>query len=144
MDKGNTGYFSQAFLSLQLQIRTLLEGSGGSQSIEFLDALSQLGNKEQEIVLGVFQKVVERIAKNPNRLFTNADNAAKKFEDELYNDIMSAMSDAAAVKNISGKRLEVLEGGRSIKRTSKQNSVARRRISKSRRAQCEYLKPVLN
>lgn len=138
MDKKNPGHFSQAFLSLQLQIRTLLEGSGGNLTIEFLDSLSQLGKKEQEIIIKSFQKVVERLAQSSNRLVSDADKEAKAFEDALYQDIVKAMTEAGALKEVKGKRLEVLQGGRNI----------RRRVSspiiKTKRLQNSHLKPVLN
>ena len=140
MERPTPGQFSQSFLSLQLQLRTLLEGSGGNASIEFLDSLSKLGKLEQDVVLSVFQKVIERIASGSQRVFTEEDKIAKDFEDNLYKDIMTAMSEAASVKNLNGKRLEVLQGGQ--KKKDKKAPIDLSKVRKSRSN--TQIKPVLN
>ena len=106
------GYFSTSFSSLQLQLRMLLEGSGGERTINFLDTLAQLGRDEQEFVLRAFSGVIDKIVSGEKRFFTSDDIAQKEMEDELYKEIIAAMGDAAESKDLVGKRLEVLRGGK--------------------------------
>lgn len=108
------GYLSTSLSNLQLQLRMLLEGCGGDRAVNFLDTLSQLGKEEQEFVLQTFTAVIEKILSGEKRFFTSDDIAQKEMEDELYKDIIAAMGDAAASKDIGGKRLEVLRGGKAI------------------------------
>ena len=111
MPKKPQGLVSQSLFSLQLQLKTLLEGAGGEDSIEFLDSLSELTNSEQKIVLRVFNRVVEKIRTGDSRLNTEEDQELKAFEENLYNDIISSFEQTTTA---NGKlHLEVLDGGKS-------------------------------
>ena len=50
-NSGDNKRFSANFLSLQLQLKTLLEEAGGDDLIPFLDALTGLTRSEQKIAL---------------------------------------------------------------------------------------------
>jgi len=105
------GTFSKSFLSLQLQIDTLMEEAGGERAIELLDALATLNPSEQRLALGVFARAVKRIAAGSDRLVTNDDKALKDFEDGLYADIVAALNGATA-EAPRGKLIEVIDGGK--------------------------------
>ena len=139
MSEKYQGIFSQSFMSLQIQLKTLLEGSGGNSSIELLDALSKLGKHEQEVVINSFLVVINKIANGEKRYLTDEDYSQKEMEDNLYSEIVCAMSEAAKVQNIGGRRLEVLEGG---KRARKSKPLFQ--ISSATRAKKLGLKPVIN
>ena len=113
------GVFSAGLFSLQLQLKNLLEGTGGDHALLLLDTLAKMSASEQKVALDVFTRVLERVAAGEQRLFTDGDLALKEFEDNLYNDIVSAMDEASkppslqtAKASTSGK-FSVLDGGRS-------------------------------
>lgn len=133
------GLFTQSIKGLEIQLKTLFYGSGNEHSLAFLDAVSELGLLEQEILLKYFTEVTLRVASGDRRYFTADDAARKSFEDQLYNEIVTAMDDAAQVDNLTGKRLEVLEGGRKERRRSALVDLASRR-----KALKSVPKPILN
>lgn len=118
MGSKSSGSFSKNFLSLQLQLETLLEDVGGERTVEMLDALSQVSGSEQKVLLGVFERVIKRVAAGTERLISNDDKRLKEFEDSLYSDIVSAIQ-AASGEAPRGKLIEVLDGGKSPKQVDR-------------------------
>lgn len=110
MSQKSGGNFSASLLSLQLQLKTLLEGAGGDSALRFLDVLSSLNPSEQKLALSVFTTALEKISAGDKRLFTNEDRVLKEFEEGLYRDILASMREAS-----QGERhvIEVLDGGKS-------------------------------
>ena len=104
------GVFSAGLLSLQLQLKNLLEGVGGDHAIQLLDALCRMSESEQKVALDVFTRALEKIASSEKRLFTDGDLALKEFEDNLYNDIVAAMEGAS--KSPKEHKFAVLNGGK--------------------------------
>lgn len=108
------GPFSTGLFSLQLQVQHLLEGAGGEHAVRFLDALSNLSGAEQEKVLAAFTRCINRFAESPNRASSSQDKEFKEIENELYNDIESAMKIAANSEAVPlNRRLSVVPGGKS-------------------------------
>lgn len=139
MTKKNDGLFSQSLKSLEIQLKTLFYGSGNERSIAFLDSLSNLGLMEQELVLKRFTKIIDRILSGDNRLLTEEDIAQKEIENEIYSDIIGAMNEAVKIEKLSGKRLEVLDGG---KKNLNKNVLID--LSQAKKGRKHNLKPVLN
>ncbi|MBX7145194.1 MAG: hypothetical protein K1X79_12135 [Oligoflexia bacterium] len=104
--------FSNSLMSLQLQLKTLLEGVGGERAVEFLDNLSELNPSEQKIALNKFIKVLEQIKNGTERLCTAEDQALRDFENNLYKDILGSMREAANGGSITRRRIEVIDGGK--------------------------------
>ncbi len=104
------GHISAALLSLELQIKTLLEGAGGDDALSFLDALSELNQSEQKLALDVFTKIVKNIKSGEQRLVTEGDLARNGFEETLYSEIINSMREAALAE--AGKKLSVVNGGK--------------------------------
>ncbi len=104
------GSFSASLLSLQLQLKTLLEEAGGEVAVQFLNAVSNLHQTEQNTVLPIFTSIVEKISKGEERFATDGDLARKQFEDGLYNDILSAMREATEATCV--KKFTVVNGGK--------------------------------
>jgi len=111
------GTFSASLLSLQLQLKTLLEDAGGDTAVEFLNAVSSLHESEQKVVLETFTNIVNKIVNGEKRLVTEGDLARKEFEDNLFDDIIEAMQDAA--KTACVKKLTVVDGGKTPKMPEK-------------------------
>lgn len=108
MSKTGDGDFSKNLFSLQLQLETLLEGSGGKKTIEFLDALSQLSKTEQDIALRIFRNVADKLAIGEKRIMSDQDKELKKFEDDLYDDIIAYLE---AQPSLTKTKLRVIDGG---------------------------------
>lgn len=137
--KKNDGLFTQSLKSLEIQLKTLFYGSGNDKSIAFLDALSNLSLLEQEIVLIRFTRIVEQILEGDKRFISSEELSHKEIENNLYEEIVHAMNEAVKVEKLSGKRLEVLEGG---KKFSKNNVLID--LSKAKKNKRGCVKPVLN
>lgn len=116
MSQRTEGNFSNNLLSLQLQLKTLLDGAGGEDTIAFLDLLSNLYRSEQKASLALFSKVLRRIINGDKRFLAPQDQSAKKFEEELYRDILEAIQDN---REPESKRLSVVKGGRFLNRPEK-------------------------
>jgi len=110
----SSGSFSKNFVSLQLQLETLLEDVGGDRAVELLDSLSNLSGSEQKLILGIFDRVVKRVASGAERLVSNDDKRLKDFEEGLYSDLVSAIQSASG-EAPRGKLIEVLDGGKTQK-----------------------------
>lgn len=108
---GGKSRFSANFLSLQLQLKTLLEESGGDELIPFLDALSSLNRSEQKLLLKMLARTIEKVVATTPRFATSGDLALKNFEDSLYKDIADEL-DFGHIKDVRAKRIEVLDGGK--------------------------------
>ena len=115
---GSKSRFSANFLSLQLQLKTLLEESGGDELLPFLDALSSLNRSEQKLLLKMLARTIEKVVASTPRFATDGDLALKNFEDALYDDIAEAL-DCGHIKDVREKRIEVLEGGKEKRPTRK-------------------------
>lgn len=109
-----TGSFAHALTSLQLQLKTLLEGAGGDDAVQFLDNLSTLNPSEQKLVLKIFSAALDQIKAGGDRLMTAEDQVLKDFEDGLYNDILSSMREAANGGAPTRRRIRVLDGGKGL------------------------------
>ena len=104
------GRFTKNLFGLQLQIKTLLEDAGGDEALELLDTLCQLNPSEQRVVLKVLNRLVGDILRQGPRFETEGDLALKKFEDDLYGDLLRAMQEEAYKTNRS--KLQVVKGGK--------------------------------
>lgn len=111
------GQFSLGLTSLKAQVETLLENSGGRQVSELLDTLAELNNSEQDIVLAVFTKLASKLAEGDIRVSDSETQELKELEDDLYNDIISAIE--AKEEKPSKYKFGVLDGGKCIKTSSK-------------------------
>jgi len=119
MDIQNSGRFTKNFFSLQLQLKTLLEESGGENLISFLDDLSDLEKAEQKIVLKIFSRAVQKLKKEDRKvILSNNEKALKEFEEVLYHELLGSIEKAA---DNTPMKLSVLNGGHS--RQSKEDNV---------------------
>lgn len=144
-DKAQSGvmsdkHFSANFFSLQLQLKSLLEDIGGEAAISFLDKLSTLNKSEQKIMVRVFENVVERVRSGSVRVETNEDSNLKKFEENLYNDIVYEMQ--AAMVLPEPRKLEVVNGGKSPQKKAAKSPISLADRRKQRKDNA--IKPLLN
>jgi len=107
--KPHDGPISLSLLSLQAQIKTLLAEAGGENVINLLDALCRMNINEQEIVLKIFTRIIDRFISGEVRL-SEDQSELKNFEETLYSDLVSAMQEATSSKG--SMKLEVLQGGK--------------------------------
>ena len=126
--------FSANLLALQLQLKTLLEESGGEAVVGLLDALCSLSGREQEIILKVFTSVIKKIAAGDVHLESAKDAELSQFENGLYLDLLQMLRQQQKQKGI---KLEVLSGGKDGQRGKGSVVVD---LSKYRTAE----KPVIN
>jgi hypothetical protein len=110
MSQKSEGSFSANLLSLQLQLKTLLEGAGGDSALQFLDTLSALNPSEQQLALRLFTTVIDSIRAGTQRLETAEDRVLKEFEENLYTDILASMREAA--NQSEPRKIEVIDGGK--------------------------------
>ncbi|MBN8549643.1 MAG: hypothetical protein J0M12_10040 [Deltaproteobacteria bacterium] len=132
------GSFSANLLSLQLQLKTLLEGAGGDSAVQVLDLLSALNPSEQKIALRIFSRVLESVRAGEQRLVTAEDQVLKDFEEGLYRDILDSMREAA--NDNEPRKIEVIDGGKT-RRAASNGPIDLDEVRKSRRSK---LKPLLN
>lgn len=117
--KFKSGAFSTGLMSLQVQLKGLLEGAGGDNAVELLDTLSTLSSSEQKIALEIFTRVLDRVGAQDERFLSESDKEMKELEDLLFDDIMHAMADAAGNESqpipaaATKKKLSVVDGGKS-------------------------------
>lgn len=109
MAKDFEGTFSTNLFSLQMQMRTLLEDSGGEEAISLLDKLAGLYDCEKKIVIKLFKRTLDKVMTGKERLPAETDEEKRRFEEGLYNDIVSAMR--AETRSVDGK-LSVIDGGK--------------------------------
>ncbi|RMG42178.1 MAG: hypothetical protein D6719_07065 [Candidatus Dadabacteria bacterium] len=129
MNRNNKGQFSVNFFSLQLQLKTLMDGLGGEETIQFLDELSSLSESEQKIALKIFRRTIKRLTNRTERLYSERDKILKDFEENLYQDIVTSMIEASNTDNV--RKFKVLNGGK-FKSTTKPLDLSKAR--KRRRA----------
>jgi hypothetical protein len=103
------GLFSHSLLSLQLQLKTLLEGAGGDAAVNLLDNLSTLNPSEQKLALKAFSAAIDQLKAGKERLTTAEDQVLKDFEDGLYNDILTSMREAANGKSPQAERKTLID-----------------------------------
>lgn len=130
------GSFSANLMSLQLQLKTLLDGTGGDAAIQMLDTLGSLNPSEQKIALGIFSRVLENIRSGAQRLETADDRVLKEFEEGLYRDILSSMREAA--NDSEPRRIEVIDGGKT-RRPADKSPIDLDQVRKNRRAKHKHL-----
>jgi hypothetical protein len=111
MDDPSGGDFSKSWISLQLQLRTLLEEAGGDNAMTLLDTLCKLRKSERGRVLGALNRVIDQIVATERPDPTADDEALQRFEDELYRDLLSALNPAHPPRPARAG-LEVLRGGK--------------------------------
>jgi hypothetical protein len=109
---GGNNRFSANFLSLQLQLKTLLEEAGGDELMPFLDALGTMNRSEQKIILKVLTRTIEKVATKTPRLATDGDLALKEFEDSLFADLAQALETGETKSPTRPRKIEVLSGGK--------------------------------
>ena len=102
--------FSSNLLSLQLQLQTLLEDSGGDAVMGLLDSLCSLSGEEQTLVLKVFTSIIKRIAAGELRLANEKDQELSRFEHGLYLDLLAVLKQQQHRRETV--KLEVLPGGK--------------------------------
>lgn len=114
MGRSKGGDFTRNFLSLQLQLQTLMEGVGGDGTASLLDNLAQLSESERTKIIPLLSRVVGRIAQGDKRLFTDDDRALKDFEDSLFESIVTSLGHSANTDELlpSKRKLEVVAGGK--------------------------------
>lgn len=143
MSKDLTGSFSQGLFSLQLQLKGLFEGAGGDETVALLDSMSKLSTAEQAVILRIFRKVIDRVLSGEIRVSTRRDELMKELEETLYNDIIHSMKDAANSNATSpspiARKLEVMNGGRTPRKTKEPID-----LNKARESRKVPVKPVLN
>ena len=65
--------FSANLMSLQLQLKTLLEEAGGDDVVSLLDALCRISGSEQKVALKAFVQIIDRINSGDLRLSSSKD-----------------------------------------------------------------------
>jgi len=116
MSRSNGGEFTRNFLSLQLQLQTLMEGVGGEGTATLLDSLAQLSEAERRKIIPLLSRVVTKIAQGDKRIFSEDDRSLKDFEDALFDSIVSSLGNVSNDDELPptrARRLEVMPGGKS-------------------------------
>ena len=106
------GKFTKNLFSLQLQLRTMLEEAGGDDAMQFLDTLCKLNKSEQRVILKVLNRLVGDILHKGPRFETEGDLALKRFEDDLYGDLLRAMKNESS--SVKRSKLQVVDGGKNV------------------------------
>ena len=128
MDK-QRGIFSSNYMSLQLQLRTLLQDCGGEGAACLLDSLCCLTPSEQALALKLFSGVIDRILAGEIRLKTAADCTMKEIEENLYSDLVRSIESPAPGK------LEVIRGGKYPSRKESAGVIELHKIRNLRKSQ---------
>ena len=109
------GDFTKNLLSLQLQLKTLLEGVGGEDTAALLDSLAQLSKSERAIAIPLLARVIRRIAAGEKRLMSDEDHELKNFEDSLFDSVLEAFGNTANEADLIKEKehkLAVVPGGK--------------------------------
>ena len=115
MNLSHGGDFTKSLLSLQLQLKTLLEGVGGEETATLLDALAQLSQSERSISIPLLSQTIKKIALGEQRLMSAEDQELKNFEDSLFESVLTALGGAANDADLSKEsahKLAVVPGGK--------------------------------
>lgn len=143
MENDSKGRFSSALMSLQLQLKSLLDDAGGDHVVSLLDSLCTLTSAEQEIALKIMKVVVDRLSSRDERLLSAKDEHMKELEEFLYNDIVNSFESHASRKTAKKgtRKLAVVTGGKGTPapEPSQPICLAERRAKKS-----TEFKPILN
>ena len=110
MSNTHDGPISLSLISLQAQVKTLLEEAGGNEVVELLDALCKIRPSEQKAVLKMFTRLIDKVANGDIRL-SEDQSELEAFEESLYQDLLVSIQ--SLDKEKSPLKLEVLEGGKS-------------------------------
>lgn len=116
---GGSNRFSANFISLQLQLKTLLEEAGGDELMPFLDALGTMNRSEQKTILKLLTRTIEKVVATTPRLATDGDLALKEFEDSLYADLAHALETGESKHPTRPRKIEVLSGGKAAQEPEK-------------------------
>ncbi len=111
MSEDREGKISRNIKSLQWQISSVLEEAGGDAATRVLDKLSNLERSEQKLVLRIFERVVSQIVSGDIHLETKEDRDRSEFEENLLNDIQSAILFERARRE-DRRKFHVIDGGR--------------------------------
>jgi len=115
MNWSHGGDFTKSLLSLQLQLKTLLEGVGGEDTATLLDSLAQLSKSERAVVIPLLARVIRRIASGERRLLSDEDQELKNFEDSLFDSVLEAFGNTANEADLikeKERKLAVVPGGK--------------------------------
>lgn len=115
MSWSHGGDFTKNLLSLQLQLKTLLEGVGGEDTAALLDSLAQLSKSERAIAIPLLARVIRRIAAGEKRLMSDEDQELKNFEDSLFDSVLEAFGNTANEADLIKEKehkLAVVPGGK--------------------------------
>lgn len=114
MGRSQGGDFTRNFLSLQLQLQTLMEGVGGDGTASLLDNLAQLSETERTKIIPLISRVIGRIAQSDKRQFSDDDKSLKDFEDSLFESIVTSLGQSANDDEVlpNKRKLEVVSGGK--------------------------------
>jgi hypothetical protein len=117
MNWSQGGDFTKNLLSLQLQLKTLLEGVGGEDTAALLDAIAGLNKSERAVAIPLLARVIQRVASGENRLSSQEDKELKDFEDSLFNSIVEAFGNTASANDLDlakekEAKLAILPGGK--------------------------------
>jgi hypothetical protein len=104
------GYFTKSLFSLQLQIKTLLDGAGGEETGHFLDTLTEMSQSEQSVALRVFQRALDKFRASGLRLQSVDDEHQMAFENALYEELVEGI--AALDSSTLERGLHVVDGGK--------------------------------
>jgi len=120
-DYKSRGPVSFGLLSLQLQIKTLLEDCGGVNAVELLDLMSDIPGAELRAgLMKSFIKVAKRLVEEGRFPESVEGRLAADLEEELYKDILAMLHDKEIEAKPEGDRtFEVLEGGKSSNKSLK-------------------------
>ena len=117
MNWSHGGDFTKSLLSLQLQLKTLLEGVGGEDTAALLDSLAHLNKSERAVVVPLLAKVIKRIVDGEQRLIeSREEQELKDFEDSLFESVLSAFGNTANDEDVAkdtDRKLAVVPGGKS-------------------------------
>jgi hypothetical protein len=104
-----SGDFSRNLFSLEMQVKTLLDGAGGHKALELLDLISNFNKSEQDIIIALLKKAVEKVKDSGIRASRLEDKQLKAFEDCLYEDLVDGIT--ALKKDVTlPRKLEVVGG----------------------------------
>lgn len=111
--KHQKGYFSKNFLSLRLQLDTLLMDAGADQAIELLDTMTLLAPEERALLLGSFNRVAQTVLTGERIIPLEQNRALQSFENGLYLELLEAMQEAGG-NSKKNQRLSVVPGGKKV------------------------------
>jgi hypothetical protein len=91
MSQETDGVMSTSLKSLQVQLIALFEGVGGGKAVKLLDSLSEFTTEEQQRIIEMFCKVLQKITKETPRTVDKNEEFVNTLEEQIYQDIMLSM-----------------------------------------------------